>query len=332
MQTIDFHAHLLNPSVSFDRLYDKIAIRLFAHKLGADKNDLLERKYDAFVDTFIRNIRTSKHVTKSVLLPVDAKVNAKGIELHKDKTVCSSNEDVLKVYQQYPDEIIPFFSINPNRPDALDLIDKYASLGFKGAKFLQNYWDIDINEPKYAPYFAKIKAYDLPLIIHTGSEYSIASNKKFEVIEVAKQAIEIGCKVVLAHFGVNILMESRLQNLPHNFSFKSSKFGDDYFKTINYLEKYPNVYADLAAIIALFRGKIIADLAQNQPQIAHKLLFATDFPVPFSVLLAHHNLGLKKRFEIEKIKNPLDRYLAFFQQYFKDDAPIYTNWQKLIKI
>lgn len=207
MQTIDFHSHLLNPNVSFSRLYDKVAISLFAKKLGVDKNELINRKYDAFVESFINNIKTSKHIKKSVILPVDAKIDTKGDEIHRDKTVCSSNEDVYKEYQKYPNEIIPFFSINPNRKDALDLIDKYASLGFKGAKFLQNYWDIDINDKKYSKYFEKIKSYNLPIIIHSGSEYAISSNPKYEKIEVANQAIEIGCKVVLAHFGVNIILD-----------------------------------------------------------------------------------------------------------------------------
>ncbi|MCT7616826.1 amidohydrolase family protein [Aliarcobacter butzleri] len=331
MQTIDFHSHLLNPNVSFSRLYDKVAISLFAKKLGVDKNELINRKYDAFVESFINNIKTSKHIKKSVILPVDAKIDIKGDEIHRDKTVCSSNEDVYKEYQKYPNEIIPFFSINPNRKDSLDLIDKYASLGFKGAKFLQNYWDIDINDKKYSKYFEKIKSYNLPIIIHSGSEYAISSNPKYEKIEVANQAIEIGCKVVLAHFGVNIIMENRLKYFHNNLSFKNDRFGDDYFKTLEYLEKHENVYADLSAVIALFRTKIVEDLAKNQKQIHHKLLFGTDYPVPFSILFSHNSLGLKKRLELEKIQNPLDRYISFFNQYFEEDSPVYNNWQKLIK-
>ncbi len=331
MQTIDFHAHLLNPNVSFSRTYDKVAISLFAKKLGVDKEDLLNRKYEAFVDAFINNIRTSKYVKKSVVLPVDAKIDEKGREISRDKTVCSSNEDVFREYKKYPDLIIPFFSINPNRLDALDLIDMYAQQGFKGVKFLQNYWDIDINDKRYIPYFEKIKSYDLPIIIHTGSEHAIESNSLYERVEVANQAIEIGCKVVLAHFGVNMVMEHELKKLHHNFSFENSKFGEDYFKTLSYLEKYDNVYADLSAIITFFRTKIVEDLAKNQEHIHHKLLFGTDYPVPFSILLSYNSLSLAKRLELEKIENPLDRYIAFFNEFFEEDALIYTNWKKLIK-
>lgn len=331
METIDFHAHLLSPNVSFSRIYDKVAISLFAKKLGVNKEDLINRKYDAFVDAFINNIKTSKYVRKSVVLPVDAKIDSRGREISRDKTVCSSNEDVLREYQNHPNEVIPFFSVNPNRVDALDLIDKYASQGFKGAKFLQNYWDIDINDKKYIPYFEKIKSYDLPIIIHTGSEHAIESNPIYEKIEVANQAIEVGCKVVIAHFGVNMIMEHDFTKLQNNFSFETSKFGEDYFKTIEYLEKNDNVYADLSAMIAFFRTKIVEDLAKNQKHIHDKILFGTDYPVPYSILFSHNSLGLKRRLELEKIQNPLDRYIEFFNEYFEEDSSIYTNWKKLIK-
>jgi len=124
---------------------------------------------------------------------------------------------------------------------------------------------------------------------------------------------------------------SRLYDMHNNFSFKDKKFGEDYFKTLKYLEKYENVYADLSVIIALFMAKIVGDLAKNQKHIHNKLLFGTDYPVPFSVLFSYHSLGLKKRLKIEKIENPLDRYISFFNEYFDENSQIYSNWQKLIK-
>ena len=139
----------------------------------------------------------------------------------------------------------------------------------------------------------------------------------YEKVEVANLAIEVGCKVLLAHFGVNMIMEQRLTKLHHNFSFNNSKFGEDYFKTIEYLEKYENVYADLSALIAMFRTKIIEDLALNQKHIHHKLLFGTDYPVPYSILFSHNSLGLKKRLELERIQNPLDRYIGFLINFLK---------------
>ena len=330
METIDFHAHLLSPHVEFTRVFDKVALTFFAKTLGTNKEQLLEKKYEGYVDAVINNIKTSKYVKKSVLLPVDGKVNTKGKELFRDKTVCSYSEDVYEVYKKYPELVIPFFSINPNRVDALDLIDRYVALGFQGAKFLQNFWDIDINDKKYIPYFEKIKEYDLPLIIHTGSEHAIDSNPLYEKIEIANQAIEIGCKVVIAHMGVDIVMEKNPLKLHNNLSFKTQNFGEDYYKSLEYLEKYENVYADLSALILFFRAKVIEDLAKNQKHLHHKLLFGTDYPVPQSVLFSYNSLSLQKRLEFEKIQNPLDRYVQFCIEYFGEDSKIFTNYNSLI--
>lgn len=114
MKTIDFHSHLLSKDLSFDRLYDKLAISLFAKKLGTSSEELLQNKYQGFENAFIRNIKESKHIQKSVILPVDSIVDINGKEISKDKTVCSSNEDILALYKKHPNEVIPFFSINPD--------------------------------------------------------------------------------------------------------------------------------------------------------------------------------------------------------------------------
>lgn len=328
MKTIDFHTHLLSPELSFNRIYDKIALKLFAKKLGTSEEELLNGKFNGFLTSLERNIRSSQYIEKIVLLPVDGKYNNKGVFLEKDNTVCSSTEDILNTYEKNKDIFVPFLSINPNREDALDKLDEYIEKGCKGVKFLQNYWDIDINDSKYIPYFEKVKSYDLPIIVHTGSEYAVSSNSMYEKVEVINQAVEIGCKVVIAHMGVSMFMEKNHLKFHNNFSY--NKMCEDYYKTINYLEKNDNVYTDLSAIISIFRSKIIKDLAENQKHLHNKLLFATDFPVPFSILFSHHNLSLSKRLELEKIQNPFDRYVQFLNQWFSEDSEIYTNYKKLI--
>ena len=158
MKTIDIHAHLLSKNLKFERPIDKILLNLFGKSMGLRKEDfqikILENSefsgneqflngidnpmYRVYIETLIRNIRQSKYVDKSVLFSVDSIVNSKGVVIHTDPTVCSDNEDVNRLSIEFDREIIPFFSINPNRLDALDLIDEYYEKGFKGAKFLPN--------------------------------------------------------------------------------------------------------------------------------------------------------------------------------------------------
>ena len=206
MKTIDIHAHLLNSNVKFDRLFDIVSIKLFGRKLGIkDQKAFLNDPYNEYKKMFIRNIKESKYVEKSVIFPVDSKYDTKGRIIDTDKTVCSNNDELLTFYNENPNELIPFFSINPLREDALDKIDEYYEKGFKGAKFLQNYWDLNSNDQKFIKYYEKLKEYNLPIIIHTGSEYTISSTKEYESVNMVKLPLEIGVNTIAAHMGLGIL-------------------------------------------------------------------------------------------------------------------------------
>lgn len=325
MQTVDIHMHLLNSEVQFNRCYDKVAIKIFGKKMGIDTKELIANPYKAYTNALITNVRNSKYLRKTVLFGVDARVDAKGKEIHKDLTVCASNEDLLKLYKQNSDVIIPFFSINPMRPDALDLIDKYSELGFKGAKFLQNYWGVDTRDKKYRAYFEKLKEKKLPLIVHIGSESSIHSIKECEKIEMLDYPLEIGINVIAAHMALSYEPLKILKALSKN----PKNFNEEYYTLLNMLHKHKNLYADISAILTPTRAKVLSHLSQ-QFDVHEKLLFGTDYPVPFSTVFNSYDLAYKKRIELSKIINPFDRYTQTILEYFNEDSPVFSNYKKIL--
>ncbi|MGE4509807.1 MAG: amidohydrolase family protein, partial [Sulfurimonadaceae bacterium] len=286
MKTVDIHTHLLSSDVKFERFYDRLAIRFFGKKFGIDPKEILQNPYEAYTKALLRSVRNSKHIEKIVLFGVDARVDDAGKELHKDITVCASNDDLLRLYEQNPDLIIPFFSINPQRPDALELIDKYVAHGFAGGKFLQNYWNVDTNQERYRPYFEKMAAYDLPLIIHVGSESSVHSFVACESIDMLRLPLECGVKVICAHMALSY--EPR--RILRAFSKKEKHFNEEYFELLKMLEHYPNLYADISALLTPVRAKVLRHLSL-QKHIHPKLLFGTDFPVPFSTFFTSYDLA-----------------------------------------
>ena len=297
----------------------------FAKKLGMDAKELIKNPYLAYTQSLIKNIRESKYISKSVLFGVDARVDKKGNTLHKDITVCATNDDLLNLYLENKDIIIPFFSINPLRPDALDLIDKYSDLGFKGAKFLQNYWGVDTREKQFLPYFEKLKEKNLPLIVHIGSESSVHSFKECESIEMLNHPLEVGVNVICAHMALSyepLKIFKALSKNPKNFNH-------EYFQLLEMLEAHDNLYADISALLTPVRAKVLGHLSE-QKQIHNKLLFGTDFPVPFTTVLNTHGLSIKKSFEISQEKNPHDRYAKIVLEFFDEKSEIYNNYNKLL--
>ena len=327
MKTVDIHTHLLSPQVSFDRYYDKLAMRIFGKGLGIDYETLARNPYIAYVSALTNSVRNSGHVEKLCLFGVDSRLDEKGNEMHRDKTVCATTEDVLDVANEYADCIIPFLSINPLRRNALELIDEYTERGCKGAKFLQNYWGVDLNDPKFGPYYEKLKEKGLPLIIHIGSEYSISSFAEYERIEMLRQPLEVGVKVIAAHMGLGRVEHKAMfwRNLSRNPAY----YDRDYFRLLELLESEANLYADISAILAPLRARALRHLSE-QRQVHHKLLFGSDYPVPFTVRLNSYDMPKNRRREIAKVDNPFDRYAETILEYFPEGHPIYENHRKVL--
>ena len=78
MKTIDIHTHLLNPAVKFERLFDRLAVRFFARRLGIEPAKLQAVPFDAYVQAMTDALSRSRHVEKACLFPVDARFDSHG--------------------------------------------------------------------------------------------------------------------------------------------------------------------------------------------------------------------------------------------------------------
>lgn len=326
MNTVDIHTHLLSSEVSFDRLYDKVAMRFFGPGLGVDRKSLSRDPYKAYLSALINSVRSSQYVEKICLFGVDGRFDTSGKELDRDRTVCATNEEVIAVAREHADCVIPFFSINPLRSDALDLIDEYTEQGCRGVKFLQNYWGIDLNHRRFLPFFEKLVKNNLPLIIHIGSEYSIQSNSACEGTDMLTQPLAAGVRTIAAHMGLG-RMDHKLI-LWRNLSRNPAYFDRDYFRLLELLESEENLFADTSAILAPLRARALRHLSR-QYQVHDKILFGTDYPVPFTIRHNSYDLPNRNRRQIGGIANPFDRYIAAILEYFPEESPIYSNYKKI---
>lgn len=323
IKTVDIHSHLLSSDVKFDRFYDKLALAFFAKKFDINRRELIKNGFEGYKSNFARLIKSSNFVQKSVVFGVDAKFDESGNLVHKDKTVCASNEEVFAFYEQNPNEVVPFFSVNPNRKDALNLIEKYHKMGFKGGKLLHSYWETDLNDKRYEPYFRLLSELGLPLVIHVGDENSLASNKALESIEQLKSPLNLGCRIVCAHMGASS------DGVLSMFSRDPEKLGANYFTLLRWLREFDGLYADVSALLCINKARILPHL-KTQTQIHDKILFGTDFPVPFSVILSSYDLPFRDRLALNRIQNPLDRYVCAMSLYFGEDSPIFSNYKKIL--
>ncbi len=329
MKTIDIHSHLLSPKVQFNRLYDRITTSFFGRSLGVDPKLLRVRPYETYVDAMASSIRDSTYVDKACLFGVDVRLDKNGKEIDRDPTVCALSDDVVAVANRYPNQFIPFFSINPRRGDALEEIERQIENGCKGAKFLQNYWGVDLNDESFIPYYEKLEQLGIPLIIHVGSEYSIDSFTEYESTDMLRLPLETGVTVIAAHMGLGRI--NYKLKFWRNLSKNPDYFDQDYYQLLEMLEQHPNLYADISAILAPMRARALRHLSE-QTQAHEKILFGTDYPVPFTIGMNSYDLPKQQRKDIGKIANPFDRYTAAILEYFPSDSPIYRNYNKLLAV
>ena len=327
MKTVDIHTHLLSPSAGYDRLFDRITLRFFAKGLGVEPQALRRDPHGAYVEAMANAIRNSRYVEQACLFGVDARFDERGRELHRDRTVCADNREVLEVAARHPDLFIPFFSVNPWRRDALERIDRYVEQGCRGAKFLQNYWALDCNDRRLLPYYERLAHHRLPLIIHIGSEYTIDSDPRYERPDMLQTPLDAGVTVIAAHMGLGRV--NHKLRFWRNLSKRPRHFDGDYFRLLEMLRGYPNLYADISAILAPLRARALRHLSEQQ-EIHHKILFGSDYPVPFSVRWNSFDLNAAARRRLAAESNPFDRYLMALLEYFPEESPIYSNHLKVL--
>jgi len=171
----------------------------------------------------------------------------------------------------------------------------------------------------------KMREKGLPLIIHIGSESSVDSFRECESIEMLEGPLRAGVTTVAAHMG----LEYSPWRLLRAFSKKAENFGESYHTLLKMLERHENLYADISAILTPVRAKALPHLAERS-HIHGKLLFGTDFPVPFPTLLNTHDIPLRRCRELCAVSNPFDRYIETLLEYFPEDSEIWSNYKKIL--
>ncbi|MCU7843140.1 MAG: amidohydrolase [Candidatus Thiodiazotropha sp. (ex Monitilora ramsayi)] len=140
--------------------------------------------------------------------------------------------------------------------------------------------------------------------------------------------LECGVTVIAAHIGLG---RPHWPVIWRNLSRNPATFDPDYHRLLEKLEQHDNLYADLSAILTPLKARALRHLAE-QSHIHHKLLFGTDYPVPYTLLFNTYDLSLKTRLQISTIDNPFDAYHAAITEYFPADSPIYTNYKKVLHL
>ncbi|MFA6449461.1 MAG: amidohydrolase family protein [bacterium] len=291
---IDTHVHLIaiaesNGAFMSPKLKKNPLFKIFIGKKYGWKGDdeLFDRNYAEIV---ARTVRESKTTDRAVLLALDGIYDNQGKLDYARTHAYVPNDHCRKVCDMYP-EFLFGPSVNPNRADALDELDRVKSLGAVLIKWLSPSQDFDPSEKKYMPFYKKLVSLKLPLLSHTGYEHSVpVTNQLLGDPQLLVPALQEGVTIIAGHAGTS--------GHGHPVEF----FGT----YLEMLDRYPNLYGDLAAVTGITRFGYIAKMLKRSG-FMDRHIHATDYPAPPMALLFPRKLGARKLAKISFTKNLFDK-------------------------
>jgi len=270
---IDVHVHLAalpdgdNGCYISPKMLRRPLSRFIMWKFGIDFRKPAESNA-FYVERLLRELGRATLVEKAVLLALDGVYDAGG-NLDATRTdFLISNAYALEVARTYPDRFLAGASVNPQRRDALDELERAAAAGAALVKILPNAQCFDPAESRYLPFYRALARLKLPLLSHVGYEFSLAGRDQSAGNPARlRNALEAGVTVIGAH-GCS---EGLFGYEPHLNTVREFVF------------RYPHFYLDASALTLPNRADMLFILKRH-PEIQERLLFGTDYPLPVFAL------------------------------------------------
>lgn len=319
LPVIDLHVH----AVSFgdaatgcrvsETLHHRLSVRLLKRFYGigqrmrsAEANGILQSVYR-------REVQGPTVVDHVVLLAFDAVYDEAGRRDDARTHLYVPNEYVEALARTDP-RILPGASIHPDRPDALDELDRCAAAGAVLVKWLPNTQGINPALARHRPFFRKLAALGLPLLSHTGMEYNLTPlAQPWGSPTLLRTALDEGVTVIAAHGGGADLCTR----------------GRYYRPFLELLRTYPNLYADTAALTLPPRAPYLTRLLHEEG-IMDRLVHGSDFPLPTTPWSFLGRLPLREIRRLNLIPQTLARDIAI-KRALGLDAAVFTRAATLIR-
>lgn len=316
---IDIHVH----AISFDgavtgcrfseTLHHRVSVRLLKlfHGIkqqmrGAEVDRVLQAAYR-------REIQAPGRPDHVVLLAFDAVYDQAG-RRDDARTQLYVPNDYVETLARMDPHILPGASVHPDRPDALDELDRCAEAGAVLVKWLPNTQGINPALARHRPFFRKLTELGLPLLSHTGMEYSLPPlAQPWGSPTLLRNVLDEGVTVIAAHGG------------GADFCTR----GRYYRPFLDLLRKYPNLYADTAALTLPPRSPYLIRLLREEG-VMDRLVHGSDFPLPSMPWSFFGRLSVREIRRLSRISDTLGRDIAIKRALGLDDA-VFTRAATLIR-
>ena len=319
---LDLHCHVAGTGAGnsgccvSDRLRKSWKLGFYLRSFGVSRQELREHGDVIGGERLAQSLAASRRVGRAVILAMDGAVDASGqLDLARTEFYVP-NEFVAAVTAAHTNLLFGA-SINPYRPDSLARLDWAATHGTRLVKWLPSIQLIDPADERLTPFYQRLAALHLPLLVHTGAEHSFTwSQEELGDPERLRLPLSLGVTVIAAHA-----------------AWPGRHDGQrDVDRLARLMTQYPNLYADISSLTQVNKLGALREVLQR-PEFRHRLVYGTDFPLINMPIVSPWFFPLDLKFSemwrISRIKNPWDRDVAL-KQALGVPADVFTRAEKLL--
>jgi predicted TIM-barrel fold metal-dependent hydrolase len=214
--------------------------------------------------------------------------------------------------------LLPGVSIHPAREDALRELERCIEAGAVLLKMLPPSQNIDCALPKYREFFKMMADAGLPLLAHTGGEYTVpVLDRRLCDPQTLRQPLDLGVKVIAAHMATRSappLLER------------------DYFPVLTeMMREYPHLYGDNSALNSPNRSHGLRGSLRED--VVDRVVHGSDYPVPVSGrwALLRRLVSREQLKHAHVSKNPLERDLRL-KQSMGFGPEVFTRAWRILRV
>jgi len=268
-----------------------LTFRLLARSLGLPRRGgTFDEGYE---EVLVEAVRRSG-LDRAVLLAQDGVYDGEG-RLDTARTpVLVPNDHLFAVAGRHADLLVPCPSINPDRRDAIDELERCAALGARAVKIHPPIQGVDIADPRHRPFFERCAGLGVTVLVHTGHEHSspIIDAGLADPARLA-QALDCGCTVIACHCGTGWPTD-RPDFLPRFLELARRK---------------DRLFGDTAVLGTPGRVRDVRRLLEAS-DVRDRLVHGSDFPFPAMPIAFALRIGIVRAFRLGRERNALRRDLS----------------------
>lgn len=282
---VDVHVHALgvdqgghgcriNPAMLDPRNpLKRYTAMLYLRASGVRQFERFDEEYEA------RLVALAKGFGRPVrihLLAMDANHNPDGTVNHGRTEFYIPNDYVVGMAERHPDLFVPVVSIHPARPDALPELERWAAQGVRWVKWLPNAQGIDPADPRWDPFYRRMRELGMILLSHTGEEQAVSAKGAQELGNPLRlrRPLDAGLTVVMAHCA----SLGRSEDLDH--PGRKVRSFDLFLRLMGEAKYRDRLYGDLSAVTQINRPPSQLWELLRRPELKGRLLQGSDYPLP----------------------------------------------------